>query len=231
MALVGKSGRDRDFRQRKLGLTKHALRSIQPPAQKVAVRRHSHRLVECPCEMMSGKPRHRSQRLQPDFLVQMGFDVLADALGEYRRQPPTAGRERLGGRHLPQRADPRPAVHHRFRAAPRHSGFAQGRSKQRIPPSSAAGPHDPGRDVPVASLSKEQTVEFESRRQGNTARKPVIIQAKEVPRNAVGAHASIGARPPPEAMRARCRRAAQRSSRRGGNIPETSVLRWLARRP
>ena len=39
MTLVGKSGRDRDFRQRKLGLTKHALRSIQPPAQKVAVRR------------------------------------------------------------------------------------------------------------------------------------------------------------------------------------------------
>src|SRR5713101_5452346 len=100
MTLVGKSGRNRDFRQRKLGLTKHVLRSLQPPAQKVAVRRDSHRLVECPCEMMSGEPRYRSQRLQPNFLVQMGFDVLADALRDYRRQPSAAGSQRLGDRQL-----------------------------------------------------------------------------------------------------------------------------------
>src|SRR5205085_11299371 len=98
MTLVGKSDRDRDFRQRKLGLAKHALRSFQPPAQKIAVRRDSHRSVECPCEMMSGKPCHRGQCFQPDFLVQMRFDVLADAMLEYRRQASTAGRERLGGR-------------------------------------------------------------------------------------------------------------------------------------
>src|ERR1700720_3863064 len=67
MALVGKSGRDRDFRQRKVGLTKHALRSIQPPGQKVAVRRHSHRLVECPCEMMSGDPAIAASASSPIF--------------------------------------------------------------------------------------------------------------------------------------------------------------------
>ena len=34
---------------------------------------------------------------------------------------------------------------------------------------------------------KSGTVEFESRRQGNAARKPVVIQAKHVPRNTIGA--------------------------------------------
>src|SRR5258705_11549557 len=121
MTLVGKSGRDRDFRQWKLGLAKHVLRSLQPPAQKVAVRRDSHRLVECSGEMMSGKPRYRSQRLQPDFLLQMGFDVLADALREYRRQPSAAGSERLGDRQVAQAPYPRPAMHNRFRPGPRHS--------------------------------------------------------------------------------------------------------------
>src|SRR5580692_3251209 len=105
MALVGKSGRGCDFRQRKQGLTKHSLRTFQPPTQKVAVRRHSHRLMERPCEMMSGKPRYPGQRLQTDLLVQMGLDVLADALGEYGRKPSTAGGERFGDRQLAQCAD------------------------------------------------------------------------------------------------------------------------------
>src|ERR1700677_2802987 len=95
MTLVGKARRRRDFRQRKLGFAKHVLGSFQPPAQKVAVRRHSHCLVECPYEMMNRMPRHRSQQLQPDFLVQMRFDVLADPLRDYWRQSSTAGNERL----------------------------------------------------------------------------------------------------------------------------------------
>jgi len=75
---------------------------------------------------MSGKPCHRSQPLQPNFLLQMGFDVLAGALGDYRRQPSAAGRERLSDRQVAQGADPRLAVHSRFRPAPRYSGLLSG---------------------------------------------------------------------------------------------------------
>jgi hypothetical protein len=85
MTLVGKSGRVRDFRQRKLGLTQHALRSFQPPTQKITVRRDSHRLVECPCEMMNGKPAIAASPSSP-ISARNGFDVLADAMREYQRQ-------------------------------------------------------------------------------------------------------------------------------------------------
>ena len=85
MALVGKSGCSRYFRQREPGFTQHSLGTLQTPAQKVAVGRHSHRLVEGAREMMRGEPCHGSQSIEAYFLVQMGFDVLADALRDYRR--------------------------------------------------------------------------------------------------------------------------------------------------
>src|SRR5580704_16322917 len=137
--------------------------------------------------MMSRKPRHRSQRLQADFLLQMGLDVLANALYNYRRQSSTGVPEPLGDLQLAQRADPRPAMHHRFRPAPRYSGFAKRRCKQRMPPSSAPGPHQPDGDVAIACRSKNRSVEFESGRQRHSARKLLIIQIKGAPCDVVGA--------------------------------------------
>src|ERR1700733_11424888 len=85
MALVGKSGCHRYFRQRESGFTQHSLGTLQTPAQKVSMGGTSHRLVEGTREMVRGEPCHGSQSIQAYFLVQMGFHVLADALRHYRR--------------------------------------------------------------------------------------------------------------------------------------------------
>ena len=80
MALVGKSGYGRYFREREPGFMQHSLGTFQTPAQQVAVGRHSYRLVEGAREMMRGEACHGSQGLQAYFLVQMRFHILADAL-------------------------------------------------------------------------------------------------------------------------------------------------------
>jgi hypothetical protein len=178
---------------------------------------------------MSGKPCHRSQPLQPNFLLQMGFDVLADALGDYRRQPSAAGRERLSDRQVAQGADRRPAVHSRFRPAPRHSGFAKRGRKQRIPRCSVASPHDPG----WMSLSPVCRKIERSNSKAADKGTPLPSLSSSRPRMSRAMRrrpASIGARPQPQAMRVRCRRAAQRWSRRGGKcnqaIRSTSPVSW-----
>jgi len=138
---------------------------------------------------MSGKPCHRSQPLQPNFLLQMGFDVLAGALGDYRRQPsaagPRAAQRPAGGPGVLIRGWLCTVASAQLRAI---RDLLSGGRKQCIPPCSAAGPHDPSRDVPLATLSKDRTVEFRKAADKGT---PLPSLSSSRPRmsraNAVGA--------------------------------------------
>src|SRR5580704_11554867 len=95
VALIGKSGGKGYLRQRKLGLTEHPLHLLQASIQKITVRWHSDGLVECASEMMRGQPGEGSQIVEAHFLVQVRVNVLADPLGQCRRQPAAARRCRL----------------------------------------------------------------------------------------------------------------------------------------
>ena len=95
VALIGKSGGEGYLRQRHLGLTEHPLNLLQASIQKITVRWHSDGLVERASEMMRGQPGESRQIVEAQFLVQVRVNVLADPLGQRRRQPPAAGRWRL----------------------------------------------------------------------------------------------------------------------------------------
>jgi len=164
MALVGKSGCGRYFREREPGFTQHTLDALETPAQNVTVRRRSDRLVEGAREMMRGKPCHRSESLEAYFLVEMGFDVLADAFRRYRRQSATVSRGWFGCRQMAQRTDARAAVHKRFGPAARRARFAQRRRKQYGPPRSVSRAREPGGNIPITRLAEDRTVAMEDQR-------------------------------------------------------------------
>jgi hypothetical protein len=188
MALVGKSGYGRYFREREPGFMQHSLGTFQTPAQKVAVGRHSYRLVEGAREMMRGQPCHGSQNIEAYFLVQMRFHILADALRNYRRQSAAAARGRLFNRQMVECADARAAMHERFGPATRSARFAQRRRKQYAPPRPAAGAREPGGNVPIAGLAENRTVMVEDCRQMTPLRHAPIAKTKSAPRNPIGAH-------------------------------------------
>ena len=116
--------------------------------------RHSHRLVKGSCEMICGEDCHGSQRIKAYFVVQMGFDVLADALCEYRRQSAAARRGRFGDRQMAQGTDSGTAMHKRFSPAARGAGFAQRRREQYAPPRPIAGARELSGNVPIAGLTE-----------------------------------------------------------------------------
>jgi hypothetical protein len=70
MALVREASRKGYFRQRSMCLPQHMFHMIQASPQQIRVRRRPHRPMECPSEMVGGKPRQGGQSIEPHLFMQ-----------------------------------------------------------------------------------------------------------------------------------------------------------------
>jgi hypothetical protein len=77
VTLVGKPDGQCDLRQRQSSVTEQVFNMFEASLQQIAVRWLSNRLSEGTCEMVRGKPRHRSESVESYLLVEMRFNVFA----------------------------------------------------------------------------------------------------------------------------------------------------------
>jgi hypothetical protein len=77
MALIRKTGRNRDFRNWKICAGKQLHGSPDPTLNQVVVRRHAFGLLERAGEMKHRHSRDAGERLKADILVEVRLDVLA----------------------------------------------------------------------------------------------------------------------------------------------------------
>ena len=82
VTLVGKPCGHSDFGQRPLSVAEHLLDVFEASLQQISVRRYPNRLPESTCEMVRGKPCHRSESVEAYLLVEMRFNVFAYAVCE-----------------------------------------------------------------------------------------------------------------------------------------------------
>jgi hypothetical protein len=82
VTLVGKTDGQRDLGQWQLRVTKQMSNMFQASLQQIAVGWRSNGLSESTCEMVRRKSGHGSKSFEAYSLVEMRFDVLADAMSE-----------------------------------------------------------------------------------------------------------------------------------------------------
>ena len=80
VALVREACCQGDLRQGQLRLTKHLFHMLHPAPQQVPMWRHAHRLLEGARKVIERKPCHRGQSAQTDFLADMFFNEIANAV-------------------------------------------------------------------------------------------------------------------------------------------------------
>ena len=159
VALVGKPDPDRDLRQRGLGADEHLSRPIDPPLEDVAVGRQSDRISEGSREVRHGQARGVCQGLEPEVLIEMRVDVLADATHDHGRQATSEalrlrdrrrGKQARAGPHVElsvSRASPRPRV--------------GGRRDERLPGPGRIEAHQRERDVTSIATTEDGGRPFE----------------------------------------------------------------------
>jgi hypothetical protein len=166
VALVRKTGRQRYLRQGQLRLSQQLLNMIQPPPQKITVRRLPNRLVKGARKMIPGKSGHGSERIEANSLVKMRFDVIADATCQAGRQSAAFGCRSFSYWQTAKCTDPWPGVDSYIGGTTPYSGFAERwRNQHAPPPAVATSTGEVHGNVSVITSAKKVTLAYKNRRQ------------------------------------------------------------------